>query len=388
MRKVIYLIAIVAAVGAVIAAGYYFRYRGSSFPGLGGEPEGQPPALTLPPLPQETGAPQTPDKFTAVSGEGPVKVAGGSVSAYFVYSATSSAVLQTNGMVARLDQNGAEVLSSSEIKDILQSEFSYDGRKLMVLFGERSAPQGSVFDLQTKSWQPLADQVYAFAWAPRDPRLAYLVKNDSHFEIRTLDTSRATNRPQVLMTIAAEDAILSWPSSNQILLAQKPGAKSLGTLIKIDLTKKTAAPLLADRNGLTAVWSGFSDWGAVFVSGNVGRGGLLQLLDGRGNALHTFSFLTLPEKCAFYASVEKNEYLICGVPISYDLWSRSLLPDAYLKKEIFSRDWIYRVDMKTGKIDIVYDGAGDALDAVNLKVVGDTLYFQNRIDGSLYGLAL
>jgi hypothetical protein len=388
MKRIIYLILLVLAIGGVVAVGYYFRYRGGSPPGLGGEPGESAYPLTLPPPSREAGAAENPDKFSPVRGAELSRVASGSVLAYFVYSATSSVVLRGDGEVALLNQNGAEVLSGSAVNDILQAGFSYDGKKLAVVFGKRSESQASVFDVQSKSWQPLADPVYAFAWAPRDSRLAYFTKNGTRSEIRIWDTSRAANKPQVLMPLAAEDAVLNWPSPGQILLSQKPGAKIPGTLLKIDLTKRTIVPLMEDLPGLSAVWSGVSDWGVVFVSGNGGRGGLLQLVNGRGEALRTMSFVTIPEKCVFYASREKNEYLVCGVPQNYGTWNALTLPDAYLKKEVFSRDWIYRIDMKTGEIEVIYGGAGEAVDATNLEVADGNLYFRNRLDGSLYGLAL
>lgn len=395
MKRIVYSIIILAAVSAVIVVGYYFRYRGiqetqslrpGEVPGSGGaEP------ITLPPI-QET-APETeetwvPDKLVAVEGKDPVKIVAGQVLDYFVYSATSSVVFQADGQIALLSQSGAEVLSNTEIEDILQADFSYDGKKLMVVFGKRKSPQASIFDIEAKSWLPLADTVYSFAWSPADARLAYLTKTGAGYEIKTLDTAKANARPQTVVPLLAEDVQLNWPRPGQILVLQTPSAKVPGSLLKIDVTRNTITPLIQDRSGLDILWSGVSDWGLVFVSGFGKKGGELRLVDGDGRRLTTISFLTLPEKCTFYSDQENKEYLICGVPLD-DTWSTSVLPDTYLKKEIFSSDWLYRVDMKTGDVEAIYDyDDRAALDAVDLMVKDGVLYFKNRLDGSLYGLAL
>ncbi len=389
MRRVIYLIIIVAAVGAIIAVGYYFRYQGVAFlapgeaPGTGGAGP-----ITLPPVPEAAKETGVPDKLGTVAGKEPTKIASGQVFDYFVYSATSSVVFQADGQVALLTQSGAEVISSTEIKGIVQAGFSYNGGKLAVIFGERSAPQASIFDIQTKSWSPLSDAVYSFAWSPSDGRLAYLAKNGANSEIKTLDAAKANAKPQTVLSFAAEDIVLSWPRPDQILASQMPSAKVPGSLLKVDVAKKTLLPLVQDQNGLDAVWSGVSDRGLVFESGLGEKGGTLRLADSAGQAQRTMSFITLPEKCVFYAAADGKENLLCGVPLNYDLWNANALPDAYLKKEIFSRDWIYRVDVGTGDIEVIYDGAGAVLDATNLRVKDGVLYFKNRLDGSLYGLNL
>lgn len=383
------MLIIVAAVGAIIAIGYYFRHQGVPFLGPGGgAEEGGAVPIALPPLSGQTETIEVPDKFGAARGEGPTRVVAGNVFDYFVYSATSSIVFQADGQITLLDQDGAEVVSSARIENILRAGFSRDGKKLMALFGKRSAPQASIFDVETKSWKPFAEAVYAFAWSPGDARLAYLTKSGTNSEIRTLDTARTNARPQTFLSLLAEDVELSWPRPGQILVSQTPSAKTPGTLLGINVSKKTVVPMVQDQKGLDVVWSGVSDWGLVFESGLGEKGGTLRLADGSGQVLRTMSFVTLPEKCAFYGAKEDKEYLVCGVPLNYGLWSANALPDAYLKKEIFSRDWLYRVDMGTGEVEVIYDGAGEVLDATDLRVEDGVLYFKNRLDGSLYGLAL
>lgn len=389
MRRIIYLLIIVAAVGGIIAAGYYFRYRGAAFL----NPEGAPQAggvepITLPPPPEGRYETTVPDKLGIIQGKEPTKIVAGRVLVYFIRSATSSIVFQTDGKVTLLTQNGAEVLSVLEIKDIIQAGFSSDGSKLMATFGKRDAPQASIFDVQSKSWRPFAEAVYSFAWSPEDSQIAYLAKSGTNYEVKTLDAGRASAKPRTLLPLHAEDVELSWPRPGQILVRQTPSTKVPGSLLKIDVTKRTIAPIVEDRMGLDVVWSGVSDMGLVFESGFGGKGGALRLTDDSGRELHTISFITLPEKCVFYGAPEKKEYLVCGAPSNYNLWSASALPDAYLKKEIFSRDWLYRVDLKTGDIEVIYDGSGETLDATDLQIKNGVLYFKNRLDGSLYGLTL
>lgn len=387
MRRIIYLIIIVAAVGAVIGVGYYFRYQGS--PLFGGEITGPGTTgpITLPPLPQQAEEVEVPVKLEAVQGDKPTRVAAGSVFGYFVNSATSSVVVQGDGQVVRLDQDTAEILSATKIESVLRAEFSSDGKKLMVAFGSKSSPQASIFDLEEKSWRPFQEAVHAFAWSPTDSRLAYVAEGSSGSGIRILDTSRANARAQTLLTIQAKDLNLSWQRESRMLISQAPSSKVPGSLLGVNVPGGTITPLIRDRKGLDVVWSGSSGLGLAFESGLGEKGGTLRLVSETGSTLRTMSFITLPEKCTFYSSPEDKEYLICGVPLNYQLWNASTLPDAYLKKEIFARDWFYRVDVASGEIEVIYDGE-DFLDARDLRITGGVLYFQNRLDGSLYGLAL
>jgi hypothetical protein len=393
MKRIIYLVGLIVAVGAIIAAGYYFRYKGggsfTSTPDKEGTVESGVAPLTLPPptpTGQKTGTAGVVEKIEVVQGKEPTRFAANGGFNYFIYSATSSAVLYSNGQVAILNQDGAEIVSNTEIEDILQADFSFDGSKLAVVWGKRSAPQASVFDIPTKSWRPLPEIVYSFAWSPRDGRLVYLTKSATTYEMRILDAAKANSKPQTLAPFFAEDIKLSWPRPEQILVFQPPNARTPGSLIGIDLAKRIFLPVVQDQKGLDVVWSGTSNWGLVFESGPGEKGGTLQLIDGGGRILRTMSFITLPEKCVFYDADKK--YLVCGVPLNYALWNASPLPDAYLKKEIFSRDWFYKIDTETGEIEVIYDGSGVALDAVNLKIKDGVLYFQNRLDGGLYGIAL
>lgn len=394
MKRIFYLIGIIAAIGAVVAAGYYFRYqkKGSISPAT--EPQGGAAPLTLPPPPTteqiETREVEITEKLEPIQGKELTKVAiiGGDVFDYFVYSATSSVIFQTDGQVVLLKQDGADVLSAGEIKNIIQAGFSSDGKKLMVIFGERGSPQASIFDLQTKSWQPLAETIYAFAWSPTGEQVAYLTKaGDKGKEIRILDTTKPGTKPQTILQLLVEDMGLVWPKSKEILIWETPSAKVPGSLLKMDLTKKTLVPIIQDQKGLDIIWSRVSNWGLVFESGLGEKGGTLRLAGGDGQWLRTLSFTTLPRKCAFYSDPENKEYLVCGVPLNLNQWTKAALPDAYLKKEIFSNDWLYRVDMKNGEIEIIYN-SDTPIDAINLRVKDGFLYFQNRLDGKLYGLAL
>lgn len=394
MKRIIYLLGIIAAAGATIAAGYYFRYQkmtplSREEAGNANVNEIQP--ITLPPLPQETKS-AVKEKLGNILGKEPTILISGGVFDYFIQSATSSIVFQKNGKVAIFTQSGIEFISDSEIQDILQAGFSSDGSKLMVLFGKRDSPQASIFDTKSKSWTPFSEEVYSFAWSPTGNKIAYLAKVGAKYEIKILDTNKINTKPQTLFIFNAEDIKLTWPKPEQIMVWQTPSAEVPGSLLKIDVTKKTIVPIIEDRNGLDITWSKISDSGLIFESNQEEKGGVLKIIDSKGKTIPGVNFITLPEKCLFYGDSEK-EYLICAVPIDYDLRNIKTLPDKYLKREFFPQDWLYQIDLKTEDVKIIYgqsdnDTGRIIVDAVNLQVKDGVLYFISRLDNSLYGLAL
>jgi hypothetical protein len=87
----------------------------------------------------------------------------------------------------------------------------------------------------------------------------------------------------------------------------------------------------------------------------------------------------LPEKCAF-----AQGYLYCAVP--QEPWGVTvMLPDDYLKQNLFSQDDFYRINLETGETNLFYR-SDTLLDAAMLQATNNGLYFLSRADGHLYQL--
>ena len=93
-------------------------------------------------------------------------------------------------------------------------------------------------------------------------------------------------------------------------------------------------------------------------------------------------FITLPEKCTI-----GDTNLYCAAPVN--ITDKILLPDDYLKKKFYSDDVIYEYALDKKSIRTIFRLSQDsAIDAINLKIIGDKLFFINRYDNYVYSIDL
>ncbi|HEX4104558.1 MAG TPA: hypothetical protein VHZ04_03770 [Candidatus Paceibacterota bacterium] len=338
---------------------------------------------------------------------------------YFVDPQNDVDVVEPNGEVAEIanGQNGqANFLSSSQIQSLITAGFSYDGAKAFVNFGVPANPQTSVFDMTAKAWTPLAAGIVSPVWSPADYRIAYLATNaNGSVTLTTLDISKAGNKPVALVTLAAQDLTLAWPTKNVIVLTDRPSAYSLGTMWFYNLSTKALTPAATPAYGLVAAWSATTKPVAVmWGSGASGRGGGFSLVGALGTSTQTtaqsLNFLTLPSKCTFNTETEPvatptpsvatttpkatptpapQTYLAlyCAVPANQSALSSVPMPDTYDQMSLFTSDNFYRIHTDTGVTDAVLLPTG-SYDATDLHVFNNILFFVNRYDQKLYAISL
>lgn len=92
----------------------------------------------------------------------------------------------------------------------------------------------------------------------------------------------------------------------------------------------------------------------------------------------------LPEKCAW--GTQNPSVLYCAIP---DTLPRAELPDEWYQGKLSFQDSLWRINMETGDIDLLFSSSeifGDTLDAINLTVSKDESYLvlTNKNDGSLW----
>lgn len=421
MKRLLYLLIILAAVAAVILIGYFLRYRSSGTP----SEQGLSPAGNLPAAPQQGGAAQPAQGQTPseTAGQQPAAgipagqkfgvVAQNPVNNYFVDSQNNVFIVQPDGQVIEISGGNANVLSSAAIINLIGSSFSYDGKKILAAFGDPTAPQYSVFDIATKAWQPLAQNLKSVVWSPNDYRVAYLSESGGVSALTIFDTSDAKAKPAELLKIRVRDLTLIWNNTNQILLSDKGSAFSAGSIWSFDVSRKALNAVVEDFPGLESVWDGTANIGLVFSANSGGHGGNLRLIDTSGNTLNALSILTLPSKCTFNAqpqimskaptsttgakttstqaasaATSTPKTLYCAIPRDQQKLVSSALPDDYQKKNLFTADDFYKIDLSSGDVSSVFNDQNQALDTDNLKIFNQNLFFVNRFDSKLYAISL
>ena len=419
MKKLLITLIIASVVVILGVGGYYLRSSQESAPA---------PVKKTDALP----ATQTPATQNASTQNQPVGAIGGSklnlVSQnlaldYFVDKGSNVFILQPDSQVMRASAGKTELLSATSITGITSASFSFDGKKILVsasdsLLGNRA----HIFDVEKKTWSLFPGAVSRLAWSPNSHQLAYTSTNGGVTAVYTVDTDNSRAKQVEVIKIHTEDAIIDWPYSPTIFLSEAPNSGWASSLWSLNISQKTLSPLILDRPGLETTWSSSSPAvGIVFSSDSAkGQGGRLQLVDQAGKQLQVFDFLTFPSKCAFYnklvpqaqtstssstistsssktavpapktvISAPKTALMmVCAIPRDKNALDNNALPDAYLKKALFTSDDFFEINVSTGEFKSVFADDTKNLDADGVKIFNQSVFFINRYDKKVYSIAL
>ncbi len=410
MKRILLVLGIVVVFAAVLGGGYWIRSRRGqnitqTTPGAI-DSFGLPTAPTAPGIVQDethNNGVLVGTKFGLVADIPAVD--------FFVDSKNTITIVSPGGQIIQVAPGSSSTLSATPIENLASALFSFDGRKVVVSFGLPAARQYSVFDINTKTWQPLPQGIESVAWSPNDLRIAFFSVGDSVANLSTLDLSNPKALPKAILPLHVQDLKVDWPKLDRIILIERGAAGILGSAYAVNLTTKAITAITEDLSGLMLSWSKTVDRGLLFSSGASERGGYLNIVDGAG-IITGLTITTFPEKCAFFIprttttsltiatsspkntpkppanSLAPGTSLVCGIPKNYPQLRIQALPDAYEKRAVFSVDDFYSIDVATGGLAPVFAQNDYVLDADLVKIFGTKLFFVNRFDKRVYAIEL
>ncbi|MEK7094328.1 MAG: hypothetical protein AAB903_03250 [Patescibacteria group bacterium] len=405
LKRLYFFLSIFLIIGLVLGIGWFVRYRNSVSKNL----ENIPPANNLPDLsginPRSgSSASTTPVKVSLPPQKPFGPVADQEVIAYHPYSDGSIIIIQPGGQIMKVVGNEGTVLSSLGISNLSHAAFSYDGKKIVALFGNPLNPQVSVFDTDRKSWEPVfARPASPPLWSPHNYRLLFLTETEGLRTVTTVDMGATTPKTEDLISLNAEDIVVAWKGMSEIFIGEKPSAFSSGQLLAYDIQKKTISTVLKDWPGLDFLWNLNPQEGVVLQSNKNAAGGKMSLVGGTGIIARQFSFVSIPsKKCVFEKPAPKtpvttsttgtdlleqpSRLLICAVPQNANRFLGFFLPDDYFQKEIMTEDYIIQADLSTGNIKNISASVTDSFDGTFLKTTAEAVFFINRYNNKLYRL--
>ena len=406
MRRAFFIvIAIVAVVGIGLAL--YFFFTGSQ----GGVRDGSSP--NGPQLPGGTpGYVPSTGGTSSTTGSGgdqlPTSdtfgvVAPNQVVDYFIDGQNGVTIIQPDGQIIKISNGSQTVLSSVPITGVLSAAFSYDGQKALVVFGSSKKPQTSVYDVIDKTWQPLPEDVRTPVWAPNGYLIAYTSYANNLTTIHTLDVSTKKLVPRDIVKLRFLDPVLFWPWQEALFISGKGSAFHRGSLFEVLVASGRIYPIILDKEGLSVLWDTKTTTGLMFGTDSTHTGGSLSLIGNDGVPTRNLSFITLPSKCAFQTTevvavaatstatsttTQQTTSLLCAVPSDSATMKDAPLPDAYDKRAFLTTDAIYKIQTDTGDVSTVFNNTTTPFDASRIKITRGRLFFINRIDNRLYGVAL
>lgn len=310
----------------------------------------------------------------------------GPVIAFHASQDGSVIAVHRDGTIDQVNGTARITLSSNALNDIAYASFSADGSKLLVVRGREPRGQISIFDVANASWRVIPGAFRAVTWSPRGNQLGVLVADtkSNKTAVNILDTNGKL--VSSLVSLALGDVGISWPAQNTVIVYDRPNAYSGGSAWAIDVTTKRVSFAARGNEGFDAVWDRTGRQGLAFEARIPGFGGSLSLLAGSAPVAR-LAFVTIPEKCTFAdistGASSSQQYAVCAVPRDQDAFQRYELPDAWLRHQIVTDDVIVGVNLDTKRIDFTVSPPL-TIDASRLQVVGNTVYYTDRVSDKLY----
>lgn len=323
---------------------------------------------------------------------------------YFVDTQNNITAIQPTGAIITIINGQTATVNSSTVTGIISTSFSYDGKKIVMSYGNPSNPQAGIYTITTNAWTALPQGILSPRWSPTNNyQIAYLTAPSAgKLILQTINAANLKAAPTTLLTLNANDLALQWPTANEFILSDKPTSQNAGSIWAYNSSARTLNPLIYEVPGAEGIWSHNAaiPYGLIFFNNQTGQGNTLQLQAFSGNLpAQPLTFSTLPTKCAFNTetmpiatsttdTATSTPYLAlyCGIPRSSSGFSSAHLPDDYNTMALFTSDDIYKINTATGAEQILWSDATQNMDVSDMKLFNNALFFINRYDQKLYGL--
>jgi hypothetical protein len=336
---------------------------------------------------------------------------------YFIDAQNNIIAIQPTGAIITIANGQTTEVTSSTIVGIISASFSYDGKKIVVSYGDPSNPQAGIYNVVTKVWTGLPQGMLSPQWSPiNNYQIAYLTTPSAgKLALQIINAANLKIAPTTIFTLNANDLTLQWPTASEFIFSDKPTSQNAGSIWAYNSTAGTLYPLIYEIPGAEGIWSHNAaiPYGLTFFNNQTGQGNTLQLQAFSGSLpIQPLTFSTLPSKCVFNtemmpiatstasstaSSTTKNRTssaptstpylaLYCGIPRSSSGFSSAHLPDDYNTMALFTSDDIYKINTATGDEQVLWNDATQNMDVSDMKFFNNALFFVNRYDQKLYGL--
>ena len=308
---------------------------------------------------------------------------------YWVKTSTTSTeifYITPDGKIFKAGEGINEEISASPINHLQQIKSLYDGSKILIQSGTTASSSFIIFDLQTKIWQPLGPNISAADFAPNEQKIIYLTNTKTGVSDLIIKNLAAKTKQTTvkIMSLNQKDFDIAWIDKDSILLIPKPSAQTKGEVWKINFNNQTIQ-LFTAGDGLMLNWQKNKHQGLKTM---IAKKQLISSLINQSGQEKILNFATFPNKC----DLSELPQVYCAIFITDYLSLPSLnLPDDYLKKAVYVKDNIYKIDVNNLSAlpeEILSTTEKMPFDVVKLSKVGNALLFINRYDGKLYALGL
>jgi hypothetical protein len=227
----------------------------------------------------------------------------------------------------------------------------------------------------------LLSTISAIAPSPKENKVFSMVPFEDT-NIGVISSFEDKKQKQVLISPFGEWRV-DWPSEKIITFLSKPSSVVGGYLYKLDPVSGSFERILANINGLTALYS--PDGERILYSGSSADGLKTNIYIIKDKKTIPFNLDTLPEKCVW--SALSKGVIYCAVPASLPA---AAYPDNWYQGLVSFYDKIWKIDTLSGVLSIISSENQPEFDAINLFLSKNEnyLFFQNKKDGTLWSIKL
>jgi hypothetical protein len=272
------------------------------------------------------------------------------------------------------------------LSGLIKILWSPDQEKFINIYADSFGVKRFYYNLKEKNTTPLNKNMNWVVYSKTKDKIAYHYQDPSQNTNTIAISNPDGTSSQSILNTRIKDIRLEWVTDDKIAVSTAPSGLSENILYYTKVSKPKFIRIFSGINGLTSLWS------------NDGKKILFSQTDENGNNVHLFSanengldikdtgLKTLPEKCIFS---KDNINIFCAEPISIP--DNTIMPDDYYKKTFSVNDVIWKINLETGKKDLLYQFQEDIdFDVVDMTLVKDEkiIFFINRSNGFLYRLEL
>lgn len=372
-KRIILILLVLVAVAAAGLAAYYFFFKKPGVPvkepGTGIE-QPAPTGENIVAIDEQL------KRISVVPAVSPVPSADGS---RVLYAGKTNAIFE-------VDFNGGNQKETvfTPLKNLHKIFWSKDRVEFAAVYATPDGRKTFYYNTQTKQTSPYDTHIDSLAFSPAENKLAYhYQETGGGINNISLADPNGSNATTVINT-RLQEARINWVTQNEVALSTAPSGLAPNLLWILDINTQKLSTALTDIYGLTTLWAPSGERFLFSQTSQKGKALSLSVADKKGTSIKKLDLATLPEKCTF-SKDEKSAVCVAPVIAPDVVW-----PDDYYKNIYSAQEQLWRINLVSGKRELLYEFVGIEFDATNLVLSPqeDALVFINKKDGFLYSVKL
>lgn len=322
----------------------------------------------------------TPDeKLKQISSDGALSPVATADNAHIQY-------IGKDGDIFEVSFDGSEIKKTPfmPLQNLIKILWAKDRSTFAAVYGGTEKKKFFYYDPANKQATPYANSITSLTLSKTDNTLAYHSSDGAASTPLIVVADLDGKNARTVLQARIRGVDLSWVSQNEVAVSTTPSGLAPNMLWLLSTASSKLSSVLSDIYGLTVRWAPSGESFLFSQTTAQGKNLSLSLSNKNGTVIKQLSITTLPEKCVF-AHDEKS--VVCAIPRALPdiVW-----PDDYYKKVYSASEQIWRVDLASGKKDLLHEFETPLFNASELILSPqeDILVFMNRENGELYRLVI